>query len=348
MGRSYKKTVSIFFVFFGAWICLRYLLPLAGPFLLGGALALTAEPAVKFLCRSTPLPRTLAAGLGVTATFAAISILLLLFCAFLIRELSLLALVMPDLEDTAVSGLSALQTWLLGLAEHAPQSLQPLLAQKITDLFSGGTALLDRAVRYVLELAGNLLTHVPDSALTLGTAIISAYMISAKLPQIQKWITGHLPREKFRHFFAALKRVRTAVFGWLLAQLKLAGVTLTILTAGFLILRIPYGPLWALGVSLVDAFPILGTGTVLLPWAFISFLQQDAPRAIGLLGIYTALTLIRSVLEPKLLGKQLGLDPLVTLMALYAGYKLWGFGGMILAPLLAVTALQLSPEKKDR
>ena len=348
MGRSYKKTFHIFFVFFAAWVSLRYLLPLAGPFLLGSALALTAEPAVKLLCRSAHLPRSLAAGLGVTATFAALSILVLLICAFLIRELSLLALVMPDLEDTAVSGLAALQTWLTGLVAHAPQSLQPLLTQRITELFSGGTALLDRAVRYVLELAGNLLTHVPDSALTLGTAVISAYMISAKLPRIRAWLSSRLPREKVRHFFAALKRIRTAVLGWLLAQLKLAGVTLTILTAGFLILRIPYGPLWALVVSLVDAFPVLGTGTVLLPWALISFLQQDAPRAIGLLGIYTTLTLIRSVLEPKLLGKQLGLDPLVTLMALYAGYKLWGFAGMILAPLLAVMALQLSPEKKDR
>lgn len=348
LGRSTKKTVSFLFVFLSVWFSIRYLLPLVFPFLLGTALALTAEPAVSFFCRSTRMPRPLSAGLGVTVTFVSLGILLLLVCAFLVRELSVLAGIMPNLEDTAMSGLSLLQSWLLGLTGYAPDSIQPLLQQNITELFSGGTALLDRAMRYVLTFAGDLLTHVPDSALSLGTAAIAGYMISAKLPKIKHWITVHWPAEKLRPILAALKRMKAAVFGWILAQLKLAGVTLTILMLGFLILRIPYGPLWALAVSLIDAFPVLGTGTVLLPWALISFLQNDIARAVGLAGIYTVITLIRSVLEPKLVGKQLGLDPLVALMALYAGYKLWGIGGMILAPLLTVTAFQLAPEKKER
>ena len=121
----------------------------------------------------------------------------------------------------------------------------------------------------------------------------------------------------------------------------------TLCGIGMAILRIPYAPLWALGVCLVDAFPILGTGTVLLPWSLISLLQGNGARAVGLLGIYITVTVVRSVLEPKLLGRHLGLDPLVTLMALYAGFKLWGIGGMILSPLLAVTAIQLVPDRKQ-
>jgi predicted PurR-regulated permease PerM len=99
-------------------------------------------------------------------------------------------------------------------------------------------------------------------------------------------------------------------------------------------------------VSLVDAFPILGTGTVLLPWALISALQGQTVRGIGLLSVYAAISLTRSVLEPKLLGNHLGLDPLATLVALYAGFRLWGFGGMLLAPLLAVVVTQLIQEPK--
>ena len=98
-----------------------------------------------------------------------------------------------------------------------------------------------------------------------------------------------------------------------------------------------------LAVSLVDALPVLGTGTVLVPWAVICFLQGEGARAIGLLGVYAVVTLSRSMLEPKLVGRHLGLDPLVTLMALYAGYRLWGVGGMIFAPLLAVTIMQVTP-----
>ena len=140
--------------------------------------------------------------------------------------------------------------------------------------------------------------------------------------------------------------MKHAVGGWLLAQLKLAGVTLILLCLGLVLLRVRYALLWALGITVLDAFPILGTGTVLLPWALICFLQGNTPRAIGLLGLYAVISLTRSVLEPKLVGRHLGLDPLAALVALYAGYKLWGIGGMILAPLLAGTALQLVPPKK--
>ena len=100
------------------------------------------------------------------------------------------------------------------------------------------------------------------------------------------------------------------------------------------------------GVALVDALPVLGTGTVLVPWAVICFLQGEGARAIGLLGVYAVVTLSRSMLEPKLVGRHLGLDPLVTLMALYVGYKLWGVGGMIFAPLLAVTIMQVTPGRE--
>ena len=126
--------------------------------------------------------------------------------------------------------------------------------------------------------------------------------------------------------------------------MKLSLVTFSLMAAAFLILRIPHGLLWAVLVSLVDAFPILGTGAVLIPWSLVSFLQGDRTLAFALLGLYAGVTVVRSVLEPRFLGKQLGLDPLVTLVALYAGYRLWGIGGMIIAPILAVAATQLVTE----
>lgn len=346
--RPSTKTIFTFLsAFLAAWLGIRYLLPLTLPFLLGTGLALTAEPMVSFFCKHMRTPRPIAAGIGVSMAFCCIALLLLLACAFLVRELGLLAGVLPDLEDTARAGISSLEGWLLELTSHTPQSIRPLLSRNVTDFFSDGTALLEKAVGYVLGLAGGLLSRVPDSALGLGTAVISAFMISAKLPKIRSWIARRLPREKLRPILQALKRMKTAVGGWLLAQLKLAGVTMAILAAGFLLLRIPYALLWALAVSLIDALPVLGTGAALLPWALICLLQGETARAIGLVGIYVVISVTRSVLEPKLLGRQLGLDPLVTLIALYAGYKLWGIGGMLLAPLLAVTAVQLVPGRKE-
>ena len=345
MGHSIKSTISAFSLLLGLWLGIRFLLPLIFPFLLGLGLALAAEPLVHLLSRKAHFPRALAAGLGVTLAFCSIALMLLTLGAFLVRELGMLAGVLPDLEGTALSGISLLQNWLLDMTDHAPQSVRPLLQHNVAELFSGGTQLLNQAVQYLLSFAGNLLSHIPDSALSLGTAIISGYMISAKLPRIKRWVLMRFPREKLRPILDTLKRIKTIVAGWLAAQLKLAGMTLAILLAGFLLLRIPYAPLWAVGVSLVDAFPVLGTGTILLPWALICFLQSDNARAIGILGIYVVISVTRSVLEPKLVGKHLGLDPLVTLMALYAGYKLFGILGMLFAPMLAVIVIQLLPKK---
>lgn len=341
-----RTILTILALFFTVWLTLRFLLPLFSPFLLGAGLALAAEPMVTFLQRKARVPRPVSTGIGVTMAFCFLAMLLLLLCAFLVRELGTLAGIVPDLEQTARSGISLVQTWLLQLTSHTPKSIQPLLQENVTAFFSDGTALLDKAMGYALSITGNLLSHVPDSALSLGTAVISGYMISAKLPKIRKWFFRRIPKEKLRALITAAKQIRSTLTSWLTAQCKLMGVTFVILILGFVLLRIPYALFWALGVCLVDAFPVLGTGTVLLPWSLIQFLQGDNARAIGLLGIYVVVSLTRSMLEPKFLGRHLGLDPLLTLVALYAGYQLWGIGGMVLAPLLAVTATQLVPKRQ--
>lgn len=346
MHSGTKKLFSLLIVFIMVWIFLRYLLPLFAPFILGGLLALAAEPMVSFLSRRTRVPRPVSAGISVSMAFCFLGMLLLLVCAFLVRELRLLAGVLPDLTLTVRNGITLLQTWLLNLSSRTPSGIRPLLTENINSLFSNGASLVDQAVRYLLGLAGNLLSHIPDSTLGLGTTIISGFMISSKLPKIRAWLVRRFPKERLRSLLTTGKRMKKAVGGWILAQIKLMGLTFTILFLGFLLLRIPHALLWAAGVSLVDAFPVLGTGTVLIPWCLISLLQGNTARAIGLAGIYITATLIRSALEPKLVGRHLGLDPLVTLFALYAGYKLWGIGGMILAPLLTVTAIQILPERK--
>jgi sporulation integral membrane protein YtvI len=341
-----RKTISLLTVFLTAWLSARYLLPLFAPFLLGTALALAAEPMTGFLSRRLHVPRPVSAGIGVSMAFCFLAMLVLLLGAFVVRQLRTLAGVLPDLEQTTRSGITMLRSWTMALAEHTPSGVRPLARENLSALFSDGAAMLDKVTGFALTFAGNLLSHIPDSALGLGTALISAFLISAKLPRIRRWFLRRIPKEKLRALLAAGNRMKHALGGWLLAQAKLMGLTLMILLLGFLLLRIPNAPVWALVVSLVDAFPVLGTGTVLLPWSLLAFLQRDTARAIGLLGIYATITLTRSLLEPKLVGRHLGLDPLATLIALYIGYKLWGIGGMILAPLLAVTALQLVPERK--
>ena len=326
------------------FLAARYLLPLFLPFLLGAGLALAAEPLVSLLSRR--LPRSMAAGIGVTITFALLCLLVTALCGLLIRELGLLADVLPELLEAAQGGMASLEAFLTDLVARTPEHIRPMLIDQIHALFSDSSAMLERATGWLLRVASGVLTRIPDSALGLGTGIIASFMISAKLPLWKTWLRERLPTGKLQSAKDTLHHLKEAVLGWLKAQVKLSGITWTVMTLGFFFLGIRYAPLWGAAVAVVDAFPVLGTGAMLLPWSLISFLQGDSGRAFGLLGLYGAAAVIRSLLEPRLVGQQLGLDPLVTLIALYAGYRIWGLTGMILSPLIAVTVTQLIEARK--
>ncbi len=341
MYRGLRRAATLFLFFLAVWLSMQYFLPLVLPFLLGTALALAAEPMVALLhCRGR-LPRGAAAGIGVTLVFLSFALIFLLVLALIFRELGLLAGMLPNLEAAAEDGLSTLSAWALGVISRLPAGIRDLLSRNISEFFSGSSDLLDQGFRYALSLTKGVLSHVPDSAFILGTGILSGYMISIRLPRIKDWLNRKISPQRLQKYLRTLGCMKVALAGWLKAQVKLMGITFLILTMGFVLLRIPYAPAWAALVALVDAFPVLGVGTALLPWSLVRFLQGDPAQAIGLLGIYAAASLTRSILEPKFLGEHLGLDPLLTLAAIYAGYRIWGRGGMLLAPMLAMVAAQI-------
>lgn len=336
-----QKFGIVFFSFLFLWVALRYLLPILLPFLLAAALALAAEPLVKVLHGRLHVPNGIASAIGVFLCLVLAVLLVLTLCALLLRQLGNLSGVLPDLENAAVSGMESLEGFLLNLAHRAPDSVSPILIHSVEGVFSDGTMVLDQLVAKLLALASGLLTKIPDSALGFGTWILASFMISAKLPQIRQWLSQKIPSGWRQQYLPAVNRLKKNLWGWVLAQGKLMGITFLILTGGFLLLRIPHALLWSFLISLVDALPVLGTGTVLVPWSLVCFLQGNHAQALGLLGTYGAAALLRSVLEPKLIGKQLGLDPLITLLSMYAGYRLWGIPGMLFSPLLAITLTQL-------
>lgn len=344
LRKAFRAAAVVAGVYFGA----KYLLPLVSPFLLGGVIALAAEPIVAFFSRRCRMGRTLGSGLGVTMTLALLALVALLLGGLAVRELSRLSGILPELEEAVRSGMGSLSAWLLELASGTPEGIRGILTKTVTDLFSGGSALLDKGVDFLLRLASGILSRVPGGALRVFTAVLSAYMIAGKLDTIRGWIRSRIPREKTEPALIWIKHLKTVLLGWLKAQLRLSGITFLVALAGMLLLRIPHGPVWAGVVALVDAFPVLGAGTVLLPWSLISFLQGDTGRAFFLLGIYGAAVVTRTVLEPRLVGRQLGLDPLVTLMALYAGYRLFGLPGMLLSPMAAVAITQSISAQNDK
>ncbi len=322
-------------------VFLKYWFPIVLPFFLGSLLALGAEPMVRLLHQSSKLPRWTASFAGVTVFFLLMLTALALVVSVLVRQLSQLSGLVAQLTDAVGRGLQALETWLLGLSARLPDSLENAATIGVQRLFSDSSNLLDQAVSRVPQVATGLLSALSQGAFVTFTAILSAYMISARLPKLRRFIREKLPQFQPDRIRNSVTGLRHAMLGWLSAQGTLMGLTFLLLCGGFFLLKTGNVLLLAALVTLVDAFPILGTGTVLIPWSIVCLLQGDTARGIGLLAVYAVVWLVRSILEPRLVGKELGLDPLVTLFSVYAGLRLLGIGGMVIAPFAAMVATQL-------
>ena len=181
---SFKKLSIAALAVMGIWFFLRYLLPVLVPFLLAALLALAAEPLVSVLHTKLKLPRAAAAAVGVTIALLIAVLLLVSLCALLIRQMGTLAGVLPDLEDAALNGLGALEHWILGMAQKAPDGIRSVVSHSVSNMFSNGSALLDRVMEKLLAFASVVLKGLPDSALGLGTWVLASFMLSADSPLI--------------------------------------------------------------------------------------------------------------------------------------------------------------------
>ena len=337
MQESLKKPLILLAVFGAGWIGVKFLLPVLLPFVMGALIALAAEPLVALLSRRVKLPRSVSTGLGVTVALCFLLALMSVFGAVAVKELGSLAGAVPELADSAREGIVMMQDYLVNLAEKAPEKMRSALTRTVLEFFDDGSAVLTQVTGQIPHVLGAVISWVPDGVRGVGMALISGYMISARLPDLRSGWRQKIPKP-LQRYLPVLGKMRRAATGWLVAQGKLAALTYAIVCVGFLLLKIPYGPAWALLVALVDAVPLLGTGTVLVPWALVLLLQKQQATALGMLLLYAVAAVTRTVLEPKLVGRHLGLDPLVTLLILYLGYRFWGIWGMIFAPMLATAA----------
>jgi len=331
----------VLFIF--VWLGGKFLLPFLFPFLLGAGLALASEPVVKLGADRLGLGRGLSAGVGVTLTLALILGVVLFLGAIAVRELGLFAQQIPQVARQS-AGL--LEDALTSLSARAPEPVGPVLTSSIHRFFQDSTLLADQAVQKVPGILSGVLGKVSGSAMLLGTGVLSGYFISARLPGLKTWVREHMPAAWKEQVLPTLRHLKASVGKWLVAQGKLMAITYCIVTIGLLLLRIPYAPAWAVLVAAVDAIPLLGTGTVLLPWALTKLLQGESLVALGMLAIYLVAVVTRTVLEPRFYGRHLGLDPLVMLFFLYFGYRLWGFLGSVISPLLAATTKALTEQQK--
>ena len=177
---------------------------------------------------------------------------------------------------------------------------------------------------------------VPRILLFLLVAVVSVLYISWDLDRIVAFIKRLLP-QSVREYTTALKN---GFLKTLLLYLRSYGIlmlmTFILVLVGLFILRAEYAVLLAALIALLDVLPVIGVGTVLVPWSIVSFLMGNTARGIGLLVLLAMHEIMRQIAEPRILGKSLGVHPVVTLMLLYGGYSLFGLGGLIFVPAIGV------------
>ena len=171
---------------------------------------------------------------------------------------------------------------------------------------------------------------------------MASYFITADYPRIRFLVTDRMPKP-VRAFFSDFRRIFVEAFGgYIKSQLILSLGVFCILTVGFLMTHQPYGLLLAFLLSVLDFIPIIGAGTVMVPWAFAALFTGDFAAAVELMAIWGAIALFRRVLEPKVVGDQTGLSPILSLVSVYVGMKLAGVLGMVFGPVLLLVALNLA------
>lgn len=324
-----------------SWLLLRFLWPVLLPFALGLIPAKAAERAIARLQSRLTMPRWAAVLLCVGLFYLLFFLLLWMLSSLLFRELEGFFHALPALAGSLTGPVHRLEAALLRLASRFPDGIGAALEQWTVEFFRSGAGLGTKLYDNVFALASALLRKMPDIALFFLTALLSGFMLAAELPQLQALWRKKAPKLWQEKWQLVLDKLKGTLLGWIKAQGKLMLITFLVLTAGFLILGLDYPLLFGSAIALIDALPVLGSGLILIPWSLLQFLAGNTFRGVGLLCVYGAAALIRTAMEPRLLGRQMGLDPLLTLLALYAGYHFFGILGMILFPMGAMFIKQV-------
>ena len=336
MNKPWNILLYILLGAVGLWLCGVLLLPVGFPFLLGYFIARLAR---RF--RPKKWKPVISGIFGVTVVFLLLSVILWLVFRTLISEGEQLAKRLPGILKELTPSLDLLHGKLSRLAEKLPDGMSAPAVEWVDKLFAGGSLFVGSLSEWLLGWAARILTRIPDLVLFVLTTLLSAYFFATDLQKPKQFILKHIPSAWLDRGRTLLRRLKTALKGYAKSQLYLSAVTFALCAIGLMILGYPKGVLIAIPIALVDSLPVLGSGSILIPWAILSFLRGDSSGGGGMMILYGVCSITRTVLEPRFLGSQMGLHPLITLAGLYGGYRIFGLWGMILLPIGIMLVKQL-------
>ncbi len=307
----------------------KYVLPVLVPFIIAFIVASILDKPILYISQKTKMSRKIAAILSLLLFLFCSSIVVSYFCSFILNLVENVFVFLPNLFTS----------FIIPLIEQVFEKLDVLFHNmdlSLLDILEANTTVaLDsiyQAVSHfsngILSSLANIISIIPTLFMQTVITIIAMFFVTLDFHNIVNFCKKQIPETKKNLVSEAKIYFIHTLPKFILSYAAILCLTFVELLIGFLLLKIPYAGLLAMLIAILDILPILGTGTILIPWAIINFITGNYVLAIGILILYIAITIIRNIVEPKLIGKQMGLHPVLTLASMLVGLKLFGIWGL--------------------
>lgn len=335
--------VYIITLFAVAYFVFKYAILWVLPFLIGFLIASLLKPITEFITRITHIKRNGVSIFVIGVFYFVIVITIWFLTALLWNEISGLIKIMPGLYFNKIEPLLlTVNDWIV----ERVQTLSPQFADTLSNMVVSGLQYLASIMKnlsiYLVSAITNIISNLPLYLISVIFTIVCSFFISVDYKNITSFIKRQLP-DRFNSNLVEAKRFLS---GTLLKMIKAYAIILSItfieMIIGMSVLKVKYGLPVAAIVAVLDILPLIGTGGILIPWAIIGLVSKDYRMGLGILIIYAVITIVRNTIEPRIVGHQIGLNPVVTITAMYAGLRIFGFIGFICAPMISILIKHLN------
>lgn len=301
------------------------------PFVIGWLISSIAAPLVNMLEKKVKIVRKLGSALIIIGVLAGIVLIIYLLASTLRKEIETLIWDMPSMYRDLEAGLREIGEGMQGLHRSLPDGIAEAFDEVLANLDKQVGNIVGNISTPTVTAAGNFAKKIPSMMVAVIVTFISAYFFIADREEVLRQAKRITPEPIVRRMTMVCDNLKYAVGGYFKAQFKIMAVVFALLAVGFMIMGLHFTFLLAILIAFLDFLPFFGTGTALLPWAAYKFLVGNYKMAVGLLVLYGVTQLVRQLIQPKLVGDSIGMNPLLTLVFLYIGYKAGGIFGMIFA-----------------
>ena len=317
--------LAYYFVLPASVRVLNFIGAIAFPFLFAWFISSYAKPMVAFLTRKLRFPRFLSAIIVILVIMSVIVIAVSLILARVATEIAKLGQYLPLISNQ----LTALYNTLYDIFVRL--DLDP---EQLNGMFTGATDLGGSAASYSLGKILGIVKGTPTAFIVFFVTIVATFYWIRDDEKMRRAIIRISPKSRHAQIGETYDAISNVFGGYMRAQTVLVGISIVIFTIGFFILRVEGAFTLGLVTGVLDIIPVLGPGTLVVPWAIINLLTGNYILGIGLLILYTLFTVQRHIMEPKLVGDRIGLHPLLTLAAIFIGFRMFGILGLIIGPIL--------------